>query len=114
MARHRITISITGGRLDFDLETDGAPAGKAKKIHAKNNDRVEWTCNDGNFAGVFKGNSPLNENGFYADSGSDTQSLRVTAAHNAVDDEKNHYPYFVAVVKDDTVIMQDPEIIIDA
>jgi hypothetical protein len=114
--KHTITITLSAtGSLQYDLDVDGAPSGNGKVTHVKKDDKVEWTCNVGNFAGLFKGETPLDDPVFSGAKGDETGTKPVKKDHDAVDDKKNHYPYFIAIVTaDGTVISQDPEIIIDA
>jgi hypothetical protein len=112
-ANHKITISVLpGGGLDYIQDTDAHPSRPGKRAHVKHNETIQWTCSDGNFAGLFKQDSPLDIAGFAGQSGDTTKKAKVTAVFDP--SGGNAYRYFVVIVKDDgTVLTQDPVIIID-
>ena len=116
---HRIEITVVNGSLAYEQSTTGPPPPPpprdGKHARVGHNDRIEWRCGVGNYACLFKGDSPLDPiKTVSGASGSNAPvpPATVTKPHNP--GANNEYSYLVVVVKaDGTVLSQDPTIIID-
>lgn len=118
MAQYTITISVDFTDCSFTYSATQLKARKktrvrGHKLHVHTNDKVSWTCADGNFCGLFKSDSPLDVAGFAGLVGDTAGPFKVTARHNS--GGNNTYSYFVAAINplDGSTCTDDPDIIID-
>ena len=117
MRIHRIVITVDpDGSLKFEQLIGGSTQGpdSGRQALVRQADTIDWYCEVGNYACLFKSDSPLNVKAVSgaAFSNAPTPPVPVTRAHNQ--QGNNEYKYLVVVFKDDgTVLSQDPTIIID-
>jgi len=94
---HAIRINVVNGRVQVTPNSQ----------HSKRSEALKWTCDDGNYAILFSGDSPSDRPGGGNRSGQPVD-MSVRANANA-----GSYKYIVAVASGNDVLIVDPEIIID-
>lgn len=99
---HTVTIGHDG--KGFVYSTPEHPDASTITVHR--GDHVKWHCHHGNYSILFKETSPFNDIGAHGRAGAETATLRVVG-------EPGRYRYAVNVVLPNSLIVDDPIVIVD-
>lgn len=98
----KITVDSSG---HFTYSSEGSDA---KRKRVKHGQKVNWMCDDGNFAILFNEGSPFREIGYVGPKGGTTPD-----AHLDHGNPGETFKYSVMLVRDGKDLTDDPDIIID-
>ena len=109
--RHEIGISIQGGALQYESFVNGKDKGDGRSVHVRRRDTIKWKF-DGACVCLFKRDGALDFRIFHGKGR--TQKGTVKGIH--VPGGDNKYRYFAAVIPagSETVVYDDPDVIVDS